>query len=268
MKLVPLGVNGYLPINGRHSSCFLALYDDAAFVLDAGTGAARLHQPEIAALLSRYREVHLLLSHYHVDHTVGLYYAFTALRDREFHVHAPVCPYIQADPEEAIRRYFAPPLNSYELKDSTIQVHALNKPVHEIGGHRIGVWSQQHPGGSVGLRIDDDLVYATDTVVMMENVSRARGVSLLLHELWLNDADASAQDKERNRHACFTPVAEFVLAAAPGAVMPIHLYPHYQDAELHAMTDQLARVSGVVALFPEEGAVYEIAAGKAIRVSA
>ena len=258
MKLIPLGANGYLPINDRHSSCFLLLTDKATFLLDAGTGAARLHEPEIRAHLEGRDELHVLLSHYHVDHTAGLYYAFTAWRHGPMHIHAPVCPFISCDPEEAIGRYFAPPLNSYLLADSTIRIHTVNEASLDIAGHRIAVWPQRHPGGSVGYRIDDSVVYITDTVVMMENVPHASGVDLLLHELWLNDADAALNEKENNRHACFGPVAAFVKAACPRRVMPIHLYPHYTDEEIAAMTSALSRHAGVPAEVPVEGRVYQV----------
>jgi len=258
VKLIPLGINGYLPINGRHSSCFLALFDDAAFLLDAGTGAARLHQPDIQAALQPYDDLHVLLSHYHVDHTAGLYYAFTAWRKGSLHIHAPVCPYMPANPEEAIGRYFSPPLNSYRLEDTNIKIHPLNRPESTIASHRINIWSQQHPGGSIGIRIDNILGYVTDTVVMMENVSHVEGVSCLLHELWLNDEDASAQEMENKRHACFSPVARFVRAARPKQVMPVHLYPHYSDESLSRMVGELQQISGIRAELPVEGRIYTI----------
>lgn len=256
MKIIPLGVNGYLPIHGRHSSCFLALFDDAAFLLDAGTGAARLHEKEIRAHLEPYSELHVLLSHYHVDHTTGFYYAFTAWRKGPLHIHAPVCPFIQCDPVEAIRRYFAPPLNSYLLDTTTIHIHPVNTGSSAIAGHRVRVWSQRHPGGSIGIRIDDALAYVTDTVVMMENVEHVRGVHVLLHELWLNDADASRQSEESQRHACFGPVSKFIAAAQPRHFMPVHLYPHYTDQELADMTRAVEASSGVKSDVPVEKAVY------------
>lgn len=256
MKLIPLGVNGYLPINGRHSSCFLVLFDDAAFLFDAGTGAARLHEPDILEHLKPYSELHVLLSHYHVDHSTGLYYAFTAWRRGPLHVYAPVCPFIQCDPVESIRRYFCPPLNSYLLESTTLQIHPLNKSEHVIAGHRVMVWPQKHPGGSVGFRIDDAVVYATDTTVMMENVEHTRGVDLLLHELWLNDADAARLSEENQRHACFGPVAAFVSEARPRRFMPVHLYPHYSDDEIDSMTRAIERMSGVSSVVPMEKTVY------------
>jgi len=259
MKLIPLGVNGYLPINGRHSSCFLVLCDDAAFLLDAGTGAARLHEEAIQELIRDYQDLHVLFSHYHVDHTVGLYYAFTAWRKGTFHIHAPVCPYVQADPTEAVGRYFSPPLNSYRLTDTNIQIHPLNQPESNIAGHRITIWPQQHPGGSIGIRIDDTLAYITDTVVMMENVKHVQGIPLLLHELWLNETDTALNENENQRHACFAPVAAFVKEAQPKKIMPVHLYPHYSDADLNQMVGEMQRISGVNAEIPVEGREYEMA---------
>ena len=258
MKLIPLGISGYLPINGRHSSCFLLLFDDVAILLDAGTGAARLHQPDIQKLLEPYSELHVLLSHYHVDHSAGLYYAFTAKRGNPLHVYAPVCPYIQANPVEAIGRYFSPPLNSYRLEDTSIRIHPVNQPSFTIGGHTIRVWSQQHPGGSIGLRIDDVIAYVTDTVVMMENADHVRKVDILLHELWLNARDAAEQESENKRHACFGPVAAFVEEVKPRRMMPVHLYPHYSERELGDMVEALRGIAGISVDVPEEGKSYDI----------
>lgn len=257
MRLVPLGVNGYLPINGRHSSCFLALFDDAAFMLDAGTGAARLHEPEVKRLLEPYDDLHILLSHYHVDHTAGLYYAFTARRGGVLHVHAPAAPFIEADPVEAVRRYFQPPLNSYLLEKTNIRIHPIDQEETRIAGHRVCAWKQRHPGGSIGIRLDDAMVYITDTVVMMEHVERARGISLLLHELWLHDEDAACEVGESQRHACFGPVAKFVKAVQPGRFLPCHLYSGYDERTLARMTQAVQDATGVPAEVPVEGRVYE-----------
>ena len=254
-RLIALGRNGYLPLNGQHSSCFLLLFEDAAFLLDAGTGAARLHEAEIRPLLEPYAELHILLSHYHVDHTCGLYYAFTAWRHRPLVLHAPAPPLMEADPREAIGRYFSPPLNSYRLEDSTLRIEPLTGSC-EIAGHRMEVWPQPHPGGSIGMRIDDALAYVTDTLVVPEHADRVRGVDLLLHELWLNDEDAAQQPEERARHAYLSPVTEFVRAAQPRRFMPIHLYPHYPESALQAMAEGVQAQTGVPTEVPQEKIVY------------
>ena len=258
MKVVPLGINGYLPMGGRQTSCFLVLTESASFLLDAGTGAARLAEPEIQGMIAGRGDLHVLLSHYHVDHTVGLYYAFTQWRSGALVIHAPVCPFIACNPEEAIGRLFSPPLNSYCLEDTRIRIDPVNGAEKVVAGHRLRFWSQQHPGGSVGIRIDDALAYVTDAVVKMEDVERVRGVDVLLHELWMNEADAAKDEKERNRHACFGPVAEFVKASRPGRVMPVHLYPFYSDAELDGLAVRLGEVSGVEVILPREGEVIAV----------
>ncbi len=261
MKLIPLGISGYLPINGRHSSCFLVLFDDAAFLLDAGTGAARMHEPAIREHLEGVRELHVLLSHYHVDHTAGLYYAFTVRSIERMVIHAPVCPFIQADPEEAIRRYFSPPLNSYTLDTTQLVIEPVNGPEKTIAGHTVRFWAQKHPGGSVGIRIDNALAYVTDTVVMEENAGHLQDLDLLMHELWLNEEDAAKDEHENNRHACFGPVAAFVAKVKPARMMPVHLYPGYDDAALSAMIGELERRSGVPVIMPQEGVPAASAGG-------
>lgn len=258
IKVIPLGISGYLPIHGRHSSCFLVLTDRTSFLLDAGTGAARLAEPRIQRLIAGRKELNILLSHYHVDHVVGLYYSFTQWKTGPQILHCPVCPFMPLNPEEAIGRLFSPPLNSFELKDANMKISPMNKSSFTIAGHRITVWPQQHPGGSVGFRIDDEVAYMSDTVVMMENVGQVAGVKLLLHELWLNEKDSKEHEKEFKRHACYGPVAEFVRAARPKRMMPVHLYPHYTDRQLEALTRKLECETGVSCLLPEEGRVYRV----------
>jgi ribonuclease BN (tRNA processing enzyme) len=258
-ELIPLGVNGYLPLGGCHTSCFLLLFEDTAFLLDAGTGAARLHEPAIRRRLERYDALHVVLSHYHVDHTCGLYYAFTAWRERPLVVHAPVAPLVDAvDAEAAIARYFMPPLNSFRLEDSTIRVQPLAEPLVNIGSHRLRVWSQQHPGGSIGLCMDERIAYVTDAVLRPGDAEQVRGVDCLLHELWLTETDAAAQPAERQRHACVDGLLNVMQVALPKRVMPIHLYPHYSLAERQALADALQEAAGVEVIVPVEGQVYRL----------
>lgn len=253
IQVIPLGISGYLPIRGRHSSCFLVLTDRTSFLLDAGTGAARLAEAAIRRRFAKRGELHVLLSHYHVDHVAGLYYLFTQWTTGPQILHCPVCPFMPVNPEEAVARLFSPPFNSYELKDTKLRIEPVNKTSFTVAGHTVTVWPQQHPGGSVGFRIDDAVAYMSDTTVMMENVDKVAGVKLLLHELWLNEKDSKTHVKEFNRHACYGPVAEFVKAARPGRMMPVHLYPHYTDRQLEAMTAKLSRETGVSCVLPVEG---------------
>ncbi|MBR2682767.1 MAG: MBL fold metallo-hydrolase, partial [Atopobiaceae bacterium] len=67
-----LGSAGWMPKAGQETSCFLLETQEQLVMLDAGTGVANLELvPEV---LRRHDRVSVLLSHYHVDHLVGLMY--------------------------------------------------------------------------------------------------------------------------------------------------------------------------------------------------
>jgi ribonuclease BN (tRNA processing enzyme) len=257
MKLIPLGTNGYHPSFARQTSSYLALFDDAAFLLDAGTGTGRIREPAVLAEIQGYDTLYVLLSHYHVDHVVGLYSLFQWPGKRII-VHAPTCPFMQANPREAIERLFTEPLNSHSLEMNRIEVAPLNAYRMTIGGHAFTFWPQQHPGGSVGMRIDDELAYMTDTIVMPENAAHAKGVKLLMHELWLTDEEAAADPDEARRHTTFTPLADFLKTCAPKKAMAIHFSPPRTDEEIRAMATALSKASGIPVEAPVEGRVYEI----------
>ena len=46
VKLIPLGTNGFFPSLGHQAQCYMVLTEDAAIMLDAGTGVGRLLEPE------------------------------------------------------------------------------------------------------------------------------------------------------------------------------------------------------------------------------
>jgi ribonuclease BN (tRNA processing enzyme) len=257
MRLVPLGVNGYLPANGCQTSCYLCLFDRTAILLDAGTGAARLGEPRIRELVRGYDTLHILLSHYHVDHTMGLYYV-AGLWEGPLVVYGPSRPFIDADPQEAVLRLFRPPLNSFSLADCRMTVEAIREDRMDIGGVEVRFWPQRHPGGSVGMRIGGRIAYLTDTVVMPENAEHARGVDTLLHELWLTDQEAAEDEAERGRHSTFTPLADFIKLCTPRRFFPVHLNPRRKPEDTRALCERLQAQTGVETALLEEGRVYEV----------
>ncbi|MGD2114802.1 MAG: MBL fold metallo-hydrolase, partial [Acidobacteriota bacterium] len=74
MRLIPLGTNGYIPTHGRQTMCFLVRFEDRALLLDAGTGVARLLEPRVRELLEGVEQLDVILSHFHLDHVIGLSY--------------------------------------------------------------------------------------------------------------------------------------------------------------------------------------------------
>ena len=89
MKVTVWGCRGSLPSPGPeknryggNTSCVQVEHNDTCLVLDGGSGIQRLG----ATLDEKYKEVHLLLTHLHIDHTMGLGF-FLPLYNPHVQVH-------------------------------------------------------------------------------------------------------------------------------------------------------------------------------------
>lgn len=258
-ELIPLGTNGFIPTHGRQTMSFLVVGEGQALLLDAGTGAGRLLGAGLQARLRDVPRLDILLTHYHLDHVVGLSYLGAFWRDRPVRLHAPRRPLVDADPEEALGRLLGPPLFPVRLGEFAmpIEVVPYAGPTLEIGALRLRLRRQNHPGGSVGVRIGDQLAYCTDTLAEDATSEFARGAGTLLHEVWLTDAEAAAGVPAYG-HSAVSGVAGLARAARVGRLMPIHHHPSRTRSDLAQIAASLAEGSGVEVLLPQEGHAYPL----------
>lgn len=257
MRLVPLGTNGYIPSHGRQSMAFLVLLDEAAILLDAGTGVARLLEPEIEALLEGYDALDLVLTHYHLDHVVGVSFLPGVWPTRPVRIHAPGPPLVETDPAEALCRLIHPPLFPIPLPEypMAVELERLTGERAQVGGLEVRLRPQEHPGGSVGVRLGDALAYVTDTVADDATADFAAGVDLLLHEVWLGPGGEAGT----TGHSAADDVARIASRAGVPRLMPVHHHPRCSRSDLERLATELSRLApGVEVVLPEEGRVYEV----------
>ena len=258
MRLIPLGTNGYYPSHGRQTMAHLVLTDSAAILLDAGTGVARLGEATIRRYLDGHEILDVVLSHYHLDHVVGLSYLPAVWPSRPVRLHAPGPPLVDADPGEAICRLIHPPLFPITLPEFPMPVELVRLVAErtEIAGLEVRLRRQEHPGGSVGLRLGGDrLAYVTDTVGEAATAELAAGVELLLHEVWMG----SAEEAGARGHSSADRVARLAVEAGVKALMPVHHHPEHSRQDLDSLASELASAApGVAILMPEEGKVYAV----------
>jgi ribonuclease BN (tRNA processing enzyme) len=257
MRLVPLGTNGYIPSQGRQTMAYLVLTDDTAILLDAGSGVARLLEPEIEALLEGYSRLELVLTHYHLDHVVGMSFLPGVWPTRPVRIHAPGPPLVEATPDDALCRLIHPPLFPIPLPEfpMPVELERLTGAPVAIGGVELRFRAQQHPGGSAGVRLGDAMAYVTDTVADDASADFARGVDLLLHEVWLGPGGEAGS----TGHSAADEVARIATRAGVRRLMPVHHHPRATAEDLERLAVELAkRVDGVEIVLPEEGRVYEI----------
>src|SRR5262245_12643426 len=172
MRVHLLGTGGYHPNERRHTACIML--PDGGVIFDAGTSFFR-----VASRLAT-RELHIFLTHAHLDHIAGLTYFLVPLLtgkvDRAVVYSAP--EYLSAVQAHLFSQPVFPVKPSYEFRP-------LEARVVLPDGAVLTHCRLNHPGGTLGYRIDwpgKALAYITDTIADGSYTPFLRGVDLLIHE--------------------------------------------------------------------------------------
>jgi len=242
VRVTLLGTMGWMPREGRETTCLACRDGDALLIFDAGTGLRRLLEPAHAALLVNDPEVHLFLTHYHLDHVCGLAYLPGVLPNRRVTIHAPAAGITGIDPEAAVAGLLRRPYNPRDWEElSDLRVAALAPGANEIAGHIVNVRAQKHSDVSVAFRLDDSFVMATDTQADPETAEFSAGVDLLLHEAWYDAAARQTIEMPAGlppgfaAHSEAGSVARLAAAADVGRLVFIHLNPAYDETYYASM---------------------------------
>ncbi len=108
MRGVLLGSGGWIPTSKRETCCALVRRGTDVLVLDAGTGLQRLvERPD---LLEGAENVHIVLTHFHLDHVVGLSYLPALAVARPPVVWGPGALLADATTRSLLERLLDPPL--------------------------------------------------------------------------------------------------------------------------------------------------------------
>jgi phosphoribosyl 1,2-cyclic phosphodiesterase len=148
---------------GGNTSCVqVTLADGTMVVLDAGTGIRNLG----IALGARPTELHVLLSHLHLDHIQGLMFFAPCFRPQtRMVIWGPASP--DAPLRDRIARYISAPLSPVEVRELPCDVSFRDCPATEwqIGSAGIRASSVSHRGPTLGYRIaegGESLCYIPD----------------------------------------------------------------------------------------------------------
>ncbi|QDT85023.1 MBL fold metallo-hydrolase [Gimesia chilikensis] len=213
MRIVLLGTGGYHPNDRRHTACLML--PESGIIFDAGTSFFRVPQ------YMQTRDLQIFLTHAHLDHIVGLSFFLVPMLTGQVD---SVKVYGEASKLDAIQTHLFseeifPLLPDYEFIKLPEQVS-----VPEQGTLRH--INLEHPGGSVGYRIDwpgHSLAYVTDTSHPEQHLEFVKDVDLLIHECYFPDEQAEWADKTGHSHT--TPVAELARDAGVGKLVLTHIDP-------------------------------------------
>lgn len=209
---------------------------ELGILLDAGTGIFRARD------LIQTSELHIFLSHVHLDHVVGLTYLLDILYQRNV---KKVTVYCDPEKQTAITQnlfheQLFPVLPPFEFADLMPGIQSAP------GDGRLNVFPLKHPGGSYGFRFDwgkRSFAYVTDTIAACDSdyIAHLNGVDLLIHECYFPDGEE--ERAELTGHSCLTPVAEVARRANVGQLVLVHLNPLDER-------DELLDLRSVSAIFP------------------
>jgi phosphoribosyl 1,2-cyclic phosphodiesterase len=231
---------------GGNTVCVeVRLADGTVVILDGGTGIR-----ELGKVLVRENPklpMHLLLSHLHWDHILGLPFFEPLYRAG---VHCLVHPLWTDDQRRIIQKrilfdgiHF--PVRAADLP-ATIDFLDVAGETFRIGSATVRRIGLNHPGGAQGFRIDDDggasLVYMTDNELVPVGTPGAMSDELARFasraDLLIHDGQYLAPDMPAKRgwgHSAVEDVLPLALLAQTPHLVLFHHDPDRDDAALDAL---------------------------------
>jgi ribonuclease BN (tRNA processing enzyme) len=222
-----LGSGGWIPTARRATCSAIVRRDDHALVIDAGTGISRL--VEAPELLEGVSTTEVLLTHFHLDHVVGLAYLPALSLPRAPRVHGPGEWLYGLRTDELLSRLVGHPFFAVDLAGIVSGVEELTEGELSIGPFEVTTRAQRrHSDPTLAMRIDDLLTYCTDTSYDEGNVELASGGRVLVHEAWYSED----HPREVATHSSAREAAEVARDAAVDGLVLIHLRPDGDEDRL------------------------------------
>ena len=216
-----LGSGGFLPTDRRETACALLRDGDCALAIDAGTGIRRLVTDP--SLLSGVEQLHVVLTHFHLDHTVGLF----CVRDIEPQVTVwGAGEALERIPtEELVRRLLSSPFAPPAFVETFVPIRELDLDGMRLGPFDLRVRVQpRHANPTVALRVGDRVAWCTDTAYDEANVDFATGAQLLCHEAFY-----ASETTDDPGHTAAGEAGQLAAAAGVEQLLLIHINPLLED---------------------------------------
>jgi len=235
---------------GGNTSCVTAeLADGTLIVFDAGTGIRNLGMHLVG---SGPLEIHLCLSHFHLDHVEGIGF-FAPIFDARTKLHIWGPPSTERSLEERIGLYLSPPVFPLSLSDipAQMQFHDVPEDGWQIGEARVFATEVSHPGTTLGYRLSENgsvFAYLPDhepaVGVPLESLSSdwmsgfaiAAGATALVHDAQYGEDEYPS--KVGWGHSSVADAVVFATRAAVEQLLLFHHDPLHDDRKLEALQER------------------------------
>jgi phosphoribosyl 1,2-cyclic phosphodiesterase len=256
---------------GGNTSCVEVSLDGTSLVLDAGTGIRELG----GELLARgQRNIHLLLTHLHLDHLEGLrFFAPLWVEGATVDIWGPPSPLLTL--RDRISRSFSPPLFPIDMRDIPAQVSFHDVPRDRWPIEEATVTSDLvvHPGPTVGFRVetaDASFAYLPDhepalagwagrSLDWISGAAIAADADILLHDAQYFEDEYA--DRIGWGHSSVGDAVGYAEAVGARRLVLSHHEPTHSDEQLERLESEARSLAGGNAEQPtlaQEGMVIEL----------
>jgi len=213
-----------MPQSERETTCVAIRDRDRLILLDAGTGLRRLVTDP--SLGHGVRTIDILLSHFHLDHVVGLTYLTALDEDVVVSIWGPGALLYGQPTSVILDRLMTEP-----FQGSPLTSHATVRDVQgnkiRIGDIEVSAREQpRHTAPSMAFRLNDTLAYCTDTEYDPDNADFISGCELLLHEAWYTGSTGD------NGHSSAMEAAHLADIGNVGQLILVHIAPKVDERAL------------------------------------
>ncbi|MCG2717858.1 MAG: MBL fold metallo-hydrolase [Nanoarchaeota archaeon] len=181
MRVTFLGTNGWYDTETGNTTCTLMETEDYFIVLDAGNGFYKIDQ-----YITSKKPIYLFLSHFHLDHIVGLHIL------NKFNFSQGICIYGQVGAKDIlntiINKPYTVPFNKLPFK---VEVYELSEGSHNIP-FLVKCKALIHSSKCFGFRFEFQnkiISYCPDTKICENAVELAKSADLLITECSLRPGE-------------------------------------------------------------------------------
>jgi phosphoribosyl 1,2-cyclic phosphodiesterase len=259
MRVTLFGVRGSIPTSdpdklryGGHTSCVAVELDGGRLILDAGSGIRNLGR----SIFRQPEPVHILLSHLHLDHVLGLLF-FAPFFDPSAQVTVWGPNGSFRGLRRSLSRYLSQPLSPVEIRELPAHVAFEEVPAEpfRLLGAEITAGLVTHRGPTVGYRVRDNghtLCYLPDHEPALgddldsaprewvSGLSLAAGADLLIH-----DAQYTREEYRATLgwgHSTIPDALRFARRADAARTLLFHHDPGHDDTQLDALGEQAVQL--------------------------